>query len=73
MENVPLPYIQVIWRTILRVTRKREIYCDIHKLQPLVCPICEGARGGKRTARKHPGKARKWGKLGGRPKRRGRD
>lgn len=48
------------------------VYCPKHPLQELICPICEGSKGGKKTAGSHPGKAKSWGKLGGRPKKKGK-
>lgn len=41
--------------------------CTIHDRE-LICPSCVGAKGGKRTARKHAGKQEGWGKQGGRGK-----
>jgi hypothetical protein len=31
------------------------------------CPVCAGQVGGLRTAKLHPGKAAKWGKMAPRP------
>lgn len=44
-----------------------EPMCSIHK-RKLICPSCEGAKGGKKTAKKHGAKLSDWGKQGGRPK-----
>lgn len=42
--------------------------CTIHTDTELICPKCEGAKGGKRRAKKHTAKElSKWAKLGGRP------
>lgn len=48
--------------------RNPVIYCVHHQLQPLICPICEGAKGGRKTAKLHKHKLSGWGKKGGRPK-----
>jgi hypothetical protein len=54
------------------VGKNPEIYCVIHLLQLLICPICEGKKGGRKTARLHKGEHAKWGKMGGRPKKKRR-
>jgi hypothetical protein len=46
-----------------------ETYCAYHPLSVLVCPVCIAALGGKTTAKRHShSQLSKWGKLGGRPK-----
>lgn len=47
---------------------RRETYCDMHPLQVLHCPQCDGAKGGRKTAKLHSHKLSEWGKMGGRPK-----
>jgi hypothetical protein len=49
---------------------RRETYCDIHPMQVLHCPVCDGAKGGKKTAKLHSHKLSEWGKMGGRPRKR---
>jgi hypothetical protein len=43
------------------------VYCPEHG-DRLICPTHEGQKGGRKTARLYPGKAKVWGKKGGRPK-----
>jgi hypothetical protein len=40
--------------------------CSKHPETALICPRCIAARGGKKTAKKHKAKLSKWGKQGGR-------
>ena len=48
---------------------KAELYCDIHPLTLLVCPRCIAAKGGKTTAARHThAELSKWGRMGGRPR-----
>jgi uncharacterized C2H2 Zn-finger protein len=42
--------------------------CATHTDTWLVCPKCQAAKGGNKTAKKHAAKLSDWGKLGGRPK-----
>ena len=50
-------------------TQPQEVYCHIHKLTVLICPACQGAEGGKSTAKKYGTKQlAEWGRAGGRPK-----
>jgi len=49
--------------------RAQIVYCSIHG-DLLICPTCEGAKGGKKTAKLYAGKHKLWGKKGGRPKKR---
>ncbi|HLW51335.1 MAG TPA: hypothetical protein VKW06_00705 [Candidatus Angelobacter sp.] len=42
--------------------------CERHGVA-LVCPKCQAAKGGKKTAKKHgKKKLSAWGKMGGRPR-----
>lgn len=46
-----------------------EVYCHIHPLTVMICPRCIAAEGGKTTAKTHShAQLSRWGKLGGRPK-----
>jgi hypothetical protein len=47
---------------------RKESYCDIHPGQVLHCRACDGKKGGRKTARIHAHELSKWGKAGGRPK-----
>jgi hypothetical protein len=47
---------------------RKETYCDIHPMVVLRCPVCDGKKGGKKTAKLHKHKLSEWGKMGGRPK-----
>jgi len=42
--------------------------CKIHTDTKLVCPKCQGAKGGKKRTEKHGHKLSEWGAMGGRPK-----
>lgn len=46
----------------------KEYFCHIHPMTQLICPRCQGAKGGKVTAKKHVAKLSKWGRKGGRAK-----
>lgn len=53
----------------LLVLAAKVCVCQIHKEEPLVCPICFTSKGGKALVKKYgPEQMKKWGKLGGRPK-----
>jgi hypothetical protein len=60
-----LAFVKVAFGTIAPMAK--ELRCSVHPDSELVCPRCMGARGGKRTIRKHKAKLSKWGKQGGRP------
>jgi len=50
---------------------EEEVYCKIHPLTVLVCPRCIAGKGGSTTAKKYTHEQlAKWGRSGGRPKKR---
>jgi len=47
---------------------KEKLRCPKHPEVELICPVCVGAKGGKRTAKKYAHKKAEWGAMGGRPR-----
>jgi len=47
---------------------KEKLRCPKHPEVELICPVCVGAKGGKRTAKKYAHKKVEWGAMGGRPR-----
>jgi hypothetical protein len=47
---------------------KKEMYCPKHPMTVLICPSCQGKKGGAKTAKVYADKMSVWGKRGGRPK-----
>ena len=44
-------------------------FCHEHTHQPLICPLCRSAKGGKNTVKRYSKEQlAKWGKMGGRPR-----
>lgn len=41
-------------------------HCGIHRQVELICPSCLGRRGGRKTAKMHPGAHKSWGRKGAR-------
>lgn len=42
--------------------------CAVHPETGLICPRCNGRKGGTATARKYPDRMADWGAMGGRPR-----
>jgi hypothetical protein len=52
---------------------KKEVYCTIHPATKMICPRCIAAAGGASTAKKYGSETlARWGRSGGRPKKRKR-
>jgi hypothetical protein len=47
---------------------QKKAVCKLHPDTELVCPKCQGEKGGQTTVERHGDKLSKWGALGGRPK-----
>lgn len=52
----------------VRMPRRPEVYCSVHPLTRMICPRCEGSKGGRKTTAAYANSLSKWGKQGGRPK-----